>query len=229
MLFDIIGPVMIGPSSSHTAGAVRIGKVSRKLLGEPVKKAEILLHGSFARTGKGHGTDRGLVAGLLGMNVDDSRIPDSLKIAEKSGLAFEIGETDLGEEAHPNSVRLLLTGVTGRTLDIVASSIGGGQIMVNKIDGITVNFSGECPTLIVHNMDQPGHVAEVTSMLQHKSVNIAAMHLYRNSRGGSAVMVLECDQEIPADGLAWLSRLEGVVKVTYLSLQDPESKDEQGV
>ncbi|MEE8885853.1 MAG: L-serine ammonia-lyase, iron-sulfur-dependent subunit beta [Eubacteriales bacterium] len=221
VLTDIIGPVMVGPSSSHTAGAVKIGNVSRRLLAEPVVSAEILLHGSFLATGKGHGTDRALVAGLLGMKVDDPRIPDSFAIAQKLGMDFSIGGTDLGDEFHPNSVKLNLTGKGGKQLEIIASSIGGGQIRVVQIDGLDVNFSGDFPTLIVHNIDQPGHVAEVTTMLEHKSVNIATMQLSRLSRGGNAVMVLECDQEIPPEAISWLTRVEGVLKVTYLSLTEP--------
>lgn len=217
-IFDIIGPVMVGPSSSHTAGAVRIGQVCRKLMGEPIKEAEILFHGSFLATGRGHGTDKAIVAGLLGFAVDDSRIPESLELAPQYGMKFTFGAIDLGEEAHPNSVRLNMKGENGKSLEVVASSIGGGRICINEIDGLTTDFSGEHPTLIVHNLDQPGHVAEVTSMLQHKAVNIAAMKLSRSSRGGSAVMVLECDQEIPEEGIEWLRRLEGVVKVTYYSL-----------
>lgn len=121
-------------------------------------------------------------------------------------------------DVHPNSVKLELTGESGRTLEVIAASIGGGRIEICEIDGLTANFSGDYPTLIVHNIDQPGHVTEVTSMLAHKSVNIATMQLYRASRGGNAVMVIECDQEIPADALKWLERMEGILKVTYLSL-----------
>ena len=202
-LFDIVGPVMVGPSSSHTAGAVRIGQVSRHLLGESVKEAKILLHGSF-------------LAGLLGMTADDIRIPDSFEIAEESGMKFEIGKIQL-KNAHPNSVKLLLVGESGRNLEIIACSLGGGRIKICTIDGLEANFSGEYTTLVVHNDDQPGHVAEVTSMLAHKSVNIATMQLYRDHRGGSAVMVIECDKEIPEEGLNFLERLEGIQKVTYLA------------
>ena len=216
-LFDIVGPVMVGPSSSHTAGAVRIGLVSRKLLGEEIKEAQILFHGSFLATGKGHGTDRAIVAGLLNMSVDDARIPESFKYAEDAGMKVTFGSIDLGEDAHPNSVRLILTGESERKLEITASSVGGGRIMINQLDGLTTNFSGDYPTLIVHNLDQPGHIAEVTSMLQHKSVNVATMQLYRSHRGGSAVMVLECDQPVPEEGIHWLKNLEGIVKVTYYS------------
>lgn len=217
-VFDIIGPVMVGPSSSHTAGAVKIGYVSRKLLGEDVKKAEILLYGSFLATGSGHGTQLALVAGLLGMLPDDIRIPDSFSLAKESGMEFSFGEANL-KDYHPNSVQLNLTGVNGRYLEIVGESIGGSIINIASIDGLSANFSGDNPTLIVHNQDQPGHVAEVTSMLSHKSVNIASMQLYRAHRGGDAVMIIECDQEIPAESIKWLMKLEGVNKVTYYSLK----------
>ncbi len=215
-IFDIIGPVMVGPSSSHTAGAVRIGYVSGKLLGEPVKKAVINLYGSFLATGKGHGTQKAIVAGLLGMKTDDMRIPQSFEIAKAKGIEFEFGEAVL-KDAHPNTVQLCLIGQSGIQLEVVGESIGGARINIAKIDGIETNFSGDYPTLVVHNLDQPGHIAEVTSMLAHKSVNIATMQLYRSARGGEAVMVVECDQEIPKEGIDWLKRVEGIKKVTYLS------------
>lgn len=218
-LFDILGPVMVGPSSSHTAGAVKIGYVSRKLMAQPIKKARILLYGSFLATGKGHGTQLAIVAGLLGMRPDDSRIPHSFEYAKEAGMEVEIGEADL-KEGHPNSVQLILTGADKRKLTIVGESIGGSRINIASIDGLTANFSGDFPTLIVHNLDQPGHVAEVTSMLSHKSVNIATMQLYRESRGGEAVMVIECDQEIPEESISWLEHLEGIKKVTYYSLEE---------
>lgn len=181
-LLDIIGPVMVGPSSSHTAGAVKIGRVSRKLLAEEVADAKIYFHGSFLATGKGHGTDKAILAGLLGMQVDDPRIPESFTMAKESGMSFTLEGIDLGD-VHPNSVKMNLTGKSGRTLEVIAASVGGGQIRICELDGLTANFSGDYPTLIVHNIDQPGHVAEVTSMLAHKSVNIATMQLYRESRG----------------------------------------------
>lgn len=218
-LFDILGPVMVGPSSSHTAGAVRIGFVSRKLLQEKPVKAEIQLHGSFATTGLGHGTDRALVAGLLGMKPDDIRIPQSFTLAEKEGLFFSFRTVNL-KDVHPNTAVLKLTGINGRELEVQAASIGGGRIMIQKLDGIQVNFSAEKPTLIVHNLDQPGHVAEVTSMLSHKSVNVATMQLYRDKRGGYAVMVLELDQEVPSESIHWLEHLEGIIKVTYINIEE---------
>ena len=217
-LYDIIGPVMVGPSSSHTAGAVKIGYVSRKLMAQPIVKAQILLYGSFLATGKGHGTQIAIVAGLLGMKTDDCRIPDSFRLAGEAGMEISFGEAEL-KDAHPNSAQLILTGADGRQLEIVGESIGGSRINIASIDGLSANFSGDYPTLIVHNLDQPGHVAEVTSMLSHKSVNIATMQLYRAGRGGHAVMVIECDQEVPEEGISWLRHAEGVVKVTYLGLE----------
>ena len=218
-LFDIMGPVMVGPSSSHTAGAVKIGYTCRQLMREEIKEADIFLHGSFMATGKGHGTDRALIAGLLGMKADDERIPDSFKFADEKGMKYKFSSIELSD-VHPNTVMLQLTGSKGRKLEIVASSLGGGTIKIFQIDGLEVNFCADYPTLIVHNIDQPGHVSEVTSMLGHKSVNIATMQLYRDKRGGNAVMVIECDQEVPVAAIKWLRKVEGVVKVTYLSLED---------
>lgn len=217
-IFDILGPIMVGPSSSHTAGAVKIGNVATKLLGVPPIKAKIFLHGSFAATGEGHGTDKAIVAGLLGMQPDDILIPHSFEIASKRNLEYELKDINI-KDAHPNTTLMQLTGQDGRELEIQASSLGGGRIMINKLDGIDVNFTGENPTLIVHNIDQPGHVAEVTSMLSHKSVNIATMQLYRDKRGGYAVMVIETDQQIPAEAIQWLEHLEGIIKVTYLNVE----------
>ena len=216
-LFDIMGPVMVGPSSSHSAGAVKIGYVARKLIGEPIVSAKINLYGSFLATGRGHGTHFAIVAGLLGMKTDDVRIPNSMEIAKAEGMQVSFGRADL-EDGHPNSAELELVGAEGRKLTIVGESIGGSLINIAKIDGLDANFSGEYPTLIVHNLDQPGHVAEVTSMLANKSVNIATMQLYRAKRGGNAVMVIECDQEVPKESIEWLNHLEGIEKVTYYSL-----------
>jgi len=160
------------------------------------------------------------VAGLLGLDVDDDNIPISFDIAKDKGIDITFGVASLSENAHPNSAQIILKDKEGVSLELVASSIGGGRIMVNEIDGLTANFSGDYPTLIVHNDDQPGHVAEVTSMLQHKMVNIATMQLYRSGRGGNAVMIIECDSEIPECSVKWLEHLEGVNKVTYFNPND---------
>lgn len=216
-LLDIVGPVMVGPSSSHTAGAVKIGRVSRKLLAEPVKDARIYFHGSFQATGKGHGTDKAVVAGLLGMAVDDPQIPYSFAAAKEADVHFSIEGIDLGD-VHPNSMKLELTGESGRTIEVVAASIGGGQIQICELDGLTAQFSGDYPTLIVNNVDQPGHVTEVATMLAKEAINIGTMQIYRTGRGGNAVMVIECDHEVPRESIAWLEKQEGILKVTYLSM-----------
>ena len=224
-LFDVLGPVMTGPSSSHTAGAVRIGSTARRLLGEVPAEAEILLYGSFAATGRGHGTDRALVAGLLGMQPDDDRIPNSFALAKASGLHYKIGSINL-RGAHPNTAVLRLVGVSGRKLEVVGASIGGGRINICQIDGITTNFGGDHNTLIVHNQDTPGHVAEVTTALAQRGINIATMQLYRSTAGGYAVMVLECDQPLPDALIAELRGMQGIVKVTGLNLaQQTETKE----
>ncbi len=218
-VFDIMGPIMVGPSSSHTAGAVKIGYTARQLLREMVKDAEIYLHGSFLATGKGHGTDKALIAGLLGMKPDDDRIPDSFLLAQMSGLSYSFYGTEL-KNAHPNSVLLKLQGVKGAQLEIIASSIGGGQIIINQIDGVEADITAGYPTLIVHNLDQPGTVSQVATILGQKSVNIATMRINRDRRGGHAVMIIECDQEVPADALELLKGAAGITKVTYLSVAD---------
>lgn len=218
-LFDVLGPVMTGPSSSHTAGAVRIGWMAQKLLGDSPVRAEIGLHGSFALTGRGHGTDRALIAGLLGLRQDDARIPDSFALAKEKGLEYSFSAVNI-RGAHPNTVRLRLTGKKGRTLDIVAESIGGGGVCIRSIDGITANFSGTHNTLIVHNQDLPGHVSAVASALTQRHVNIANMQLYRSSEGGYAVMVLECDQRIPEDIGKWLSSIDGIIKITIFNQEE---------
>ncbi len=218
-LLDIIGPIMVGPSSSHTAGAVKIGLVSRKLMVEKVVKADIYFHGSFLATGKGHGTDKAVVAGLLGIAVDDSRVPFSFEIAKQEGLEFKITGIDLGD-AHPNTVKLNLTGESGKQIEIIAASIGGGQIEVCEIDGMSASFGGNYPTIIVNHKDIPGRVTEVTARLSENHVNIATMKLYRTVRGGDAVMIIECDHEVPVNVVKSLEELEGIIKITYLSLQE---------
>ncbi len=210
---------MVGPSSSHTAGAVRIGLITRKLLGRPPVRSELLLHGSFAATGKGHGTDRALVAGLLGMGPDDPDIPRSFALAERAGLLVRIGSVVL-RGAHPNSVLLKVEDERGNTLEVNASSLGGGRVRVNAIDGLDASFTGDYPTLIIRNGDRPGAVAEVSAILSRRKVNIATMQLYRNMRGGLAVMVMESDQDIWQEAVEELRSCPGIVRVTYLNMQE---------
>ncbi len=214
-IFDIIGPIMVGPSSSHTAGAVRIGQMVRALLDGQPKRADILLHGSFAETGKGHGTELALIAGLLGMAPDDMRIPHSMSVADEFGMAVSIKKTELAD-AHPNTALIRVEGFQGDSMEIQACSIGGGRIQVSKIDGMKVNCSGEVPTLIIRNDDKPGMAAEVTAALAKHNINIAQMHLFRNKKGEDAVMVVETDQKVPEQEIAALHDQEGILKVTYI-------------
>lgn len=214
-IFEILGPVMVGPSSSHTAGAVRIGYVCSKLMGVRVISADIELYGSFLLTGKGHGTPQAIVAGLLGMTPDDARIPDSFEIAKAQGLKFTIGEAKL-KEAHPNSVLLRLKGENGKQLEVIGESLGGSIINIAQIDGLPANISGDYPTLIASNMDVPGMVAKVSKVLYDADINIAQMHLYRASRGKNSVLIAECDQEIEDKTLNDIRDLDGIMKVSYL-------------
>ena len=216
-IFDILGPVMVGPSSSHTAGAARIGLIARQLFGRQPDKAQVYLHGSFAATGKGHGTDKALIAGLLGMKPDDMRIPESFEIAKEMGMEFQIAEKDI-REAHPNTAQIIMEAEGVKTMKIQAYSIGGGRIRVSKLDGIDVHFSGESNTLIVRNVDQPGRITEVAAALSKCDINIATMQVFRDKRGGCAVMVVETDQVVSREALDRLEGKEGIVNVTFLNV-----------
>lgn len=216
-IFEIIGPIMVGPSSSHTAGAVRIGLVARKLLARPPIRAELLLHGSFAATGRGHGTDRALVAGLLGFEPDDTRIPDSFAYAEEAGLEFRFDTVQL-RDAHPNSVLLRLWAEPdGAPMEVVGASIGGGRIEIREFNGIKLRFSAEAPTLIVKNRDNPGSVADVSYLISRRSINIATFQVNRSSRGGEAVMVIECDTPISPELITAIRSMPDIVDVVGIN------------
>lgn len=214
-LFDLIGPVMIGPSSSHTAGAARIGLTARMLLGEELTRADIGLHGSFAKTYRGHGTDRALVGGLMGMHVDDERLRDSLTIAREAGIVVHFQQINI-RGAHPNTVRLTVTGASGRMLVIEAASVGGGNIEVHRIDGLGVNFTGKENTLIIRHTDVTGAIASITGILARKNVNIANMQGYRRQQGGDAMIVMELDGIPDQEALDLIDSLPGVQGVTFL-------------
>lgn len=215
-LFDILGPVMVGPSSSHTAGAVRIGLVARQLFGKRPKSAKVIMHGSFADTGKGHGTDKALIAGLLGMRPDDMRLPNSFQIAKEEGMDFEIVNGDI-RDAHPNTAKVIMEDEEGNSMWVQACSIGGGRIRVNRLDGIDVNFSGETNTLIICNNDEPGRIRDVASILSIARINIAAMQVFRARRGGDAIMIVETDDRIGWGIQELLVNTPGITKVKYLS------------
>ena len=219
-LLDIIGPVMVGPSSSHTAGACRLGLLARGLVGGTPERALIELHGSFARTGEGHGTDKALAGGLMGFRPDDDRLRNALDIAEREGLAFTFGKTKLGEEGetHPNSVRLTLERGS-RQAQMTGASLGAGRVLVRDIDGYPVEVSGHYHTIVLVAEDTRGSIARITSILADDEVNIANLRLTRKHRGGDAFMVIEVDERpedraladiLALDWVAWAYRLDKV-------------------
>lgn len=207
-LLDVIGPVMVGPSSSHTAGACRLALLARHALLSPPTRATLTLHGSFAKTAKGHGTDRALAAGLLGCFPDDPRIPDALELAERVGLALDFRSRDLGD-VHPNTVQLELENAAEQ-VSVTGSSLGGGLVRVVRVNGFELSFTGAYHTLLVGHTDQPGAIATVARILADDGVNIATLHCARRKRGGAAMMSLEIDRRPAQFVLDYLSQL-GVV------------------
>ena len=216
-LIDIIGPVRIGPSSSHTAGAVRLGLLAASILGGKPVKAEINLHGSFAETYQGHGTDMALLAGLMGWMPDDERIPQAEKYAEESGLVYSFHKIDLGNMAHPNTVLFKLTSAGGSYCEIVGSSVGGGQVKVTEIDGFPVELTGRLPAILTVHIDTRGVIALVTSTLANAGVNIATMRLFRSDKGGMASMVIECDEAVPQEILNLIGALQQIESVRFIA------------
>ena len=205
-LLDMIGPVMVGPSSSHTAGACRLALLARHLLGERPRRVEFGLHGSFAKTGKGHGTHLALVAGILGFTPEDERLKESLSLAEKEGLEVAFKAVELGD-VHPNTVRMVLEGEKERVA-VTGSSLGGGLVRIFDLDGFEVRITGAAPTLVIRNVDTPGVVARVARVLADDEVNIAHLTVSRKKRGGEAMMSLEMDRPLsdkPLEYLAYLS------------------------
>lgn len=195
-LLDIIGPVMVGPSSSHTAGACRLGLLARGLVGGTPERAQIELHGSFARTGEGHGTDKALVGGLMGFRPDDERLREALDIAEREGLDYRFEKTTLGDEGvvHPNTVRLAVERV-GRRSVMTGSSLGAGRVLVTEIDGYPVEVTGNYHTIVLVAGDVKGSIAAITHLLSAFDLNVATLKVTRRQRGGDAFMVYEIDEQ----------------------------------
>ncbi|MFB9329100.1 L-serine ammonia-lyase, iron-sulfur-dependent subunit beta [Paenibacillus aurantiacus] len=221
-VFSIIGPAMIGPSSSHTAGAARIGRFARQLLGITPAEAEITFFGSFAATYEGHGTDIAIVGGLLDWQTDDPRIPKSLQFAEEQGLtvAFREGR---GAFSHPNTAKLLLraqSGDTPREVAVTGTSIGGGNIEITAIDGFSVKLTGIYPTLVIRHKDWTGVVASVTDAMRRSRTNIAFMSVDRKARSGDALTVLELDSPITKTLIAEINQIETVTAVHAVNLQE---------
>ncbi|HQR18162.1 MAG TPA: L-serine ammonia-lyase, iron-sulfur-dependent subunit beta [Gemmatimonadales bacterium] len=211
-ILDIIGPVMVGPSSSHTAGACRIGLFARALLGGQPEHARIELHGSFARTGQGHGTDRAIAGGLLGFHPDDERLRDSVDLAATAGLALTFENAKLRGDHHPNTTRI--TARRGdREVSVIGSSVGAGRIEITSIDGFPVDITGTLPTLVIVAADQPGTVAAVTSTLAKQGGNIATIKVSRRQKGGHAIHIYELDEPVGAEALEALAALTAVQSV----------------
>ena len=212
-LLDVIGPVMVGPSSSHTAGACRLALLARYTLRAPPEKAHLVLHGSFAKTGKGHGTHLALAAGLLGLSPDDERLPHALELAAAQGLTIDFGSKDLGD-VHPNTVLFTLEHEAER-VTVMGSSLGGGLVKIFNVNGFEIYFSGMYHTLLVEHEDRPGVIASVARVLADDGVNIATLHSARKRRGGKALMSVEVDRTLGTYAREYLS---GLPYVSWLRL-----------
>lgn len=194
-VFDIVGPIMIGPSSSHTAGAARLGLLARSILKEIPVAVVITLYGSFAKTYRGHGTDRALVAGLLGCNADDVKIRDAFSLAKAQGLDVKLQCSDI-EVDHPNTVRINMVGEFGKKMEVVGVSLGGGKVALREIDGFVAEVTGEAYTIITRHTDQPGVISQVTTLLAEQQINISSMKVFRRSKNEEAVMIIDTDNRV---------------------------------
>ncbi|MGO4500510.1 L-serine ammonia-lyase, iron-sulfur-dependent subunit beta [Paenibacillus sp. 2RAB27] len=217
-VFSIIGPSMIGPSSSHTAGAIRLGRVARQLLGELPLKAEITLYGSFADTYRGHGTDLALVGGILDFETDDPRIPQAADEAEALGVAvaFHISKD---KADHPNTVGIVLTSES-RKVSMRGASIGGGNVEIINVDQFDVKFTANYPTLVISHHDRPGMIADITTLLGSNLINIGFMDLDRKGRNREAMTVIETDASIPAALVEQMLRLNMITDVRKVDLAE---------
>ena len=209
-VFDILGPIMIGPSSSHTAGAARLGKIGQEIADKSFNGVTFYLHGSFAKTYKGHGTDRALVAGILGMEPSDERIKDSLNIAKEKGINIEFIETDLGYQ-HPNTVKMVFHYGNKDDFFLIGSSIGGGNILITNLDGDEIQFSGNYPTILIRYTDQKGSISRISSILSSEGINIATMKVTRERK--IATMVMEIDSPIEKTVIDKISKLDEIVYI----------------
>ena len=217
-IFDIIGPVMIGPSSSHTAGAVRLGRVMDKVLdGATPAKAVIELSGSFASTYKGHGTDRALLAGIMGYHSYSEEIRNAFAIAKERGLEYSFVPCDI-PGAHPNTARIHVTDTSGKEYTVEGASIGGGNIRIDYINGMKVDFTGENNTVLVLHNDKPGLVAAVTHIIaeKYRNINIGNFRLSRPVKGGEAMMTIELDESAPDEMIADLKQVPNVINVMLI-------------
>lgn len=198
-VFDVLGPNMIGPSSSHTAGAALIAQLAQKMIAPPIVRVDFTLYGSFAKTYRGHGTDRALLGGIMGFGTDDVRIRDSYAIAQERGLHFSFAPNEVETDIHPNTVDIRMENADGLAMTVRGESLGGGKVRIVRINDMPVEFSGEYNALIVVQQDKPGVVAHITSALSERGVNIAFMRLFRTGKGSTAYTIVESDQRLPDD------------------------------
>lgn len=216
-VFDIIGPRMTGPSSSHTAGAAKLGYKAYVIAGRDVKKVKLTLYGSFATTGRGHGTDKALTAGVLGLMPDDPRIKYATLLAQEADVEVKIVFDTDTETEHPNTAKIELTDSKGKLTEVIGASVGGGNILITSINGMEMELTGEYPSLIVKHNDRPGVITSVTSILAKEKVNVAFMRVFRSSKRADACMVIETDQPVSERTkqliLDWNEDIKGVLTV----------------
>ena len=198
-VFDVLGPNMIGPSSSHTAGAAIIAFLAQKMISPPLVKVDFTLYGSFAKTYKGHGTDRALLGGIMGFSADDTRIRDSFRIAEERGLEFSFTPNEEETEVHPNTVDISMENEAGRKMIVRGESLGGGKVRIVRINQVKVEFTGEYSAVIVIHQDKPGVAAHITKCLSDMNINIAFMRLFRKGKGANAYTIVESDERLPVE------------------------------
>lgn len=197
--FDVLGPNMIGPSSSHTAGAVTIALLAQKMIAGPIAKVSFVLYGSFAKTYRGHGTDRALLGGIMGFETDDERIRDSFSIAEKRGLNFTFSTNETDTDVHPNTVDIRMENERREVMTVRGESLGGGKVRISRINGVEVDFTGQYSAAIVVHKDRPGVIAHITKCLTDCNINIAFLKLFREDKGATAYSIVESDEKLPPE------------------------------
>lgn len=215
-IFEILGPIMIGPSSSHTAGAARLSYIARQIVAQEFHRVEFNLHGSFAQTFKGHGTDKALVAGALGLREDDERLPAAFLLAEQKGLSYSFNTIEL-EGVHENTVKMVFHLRNGGESVVVGSSLGGAQILITEIDGFPTEYRALSPTLLITQQDRQGVINKITSVLAALDINIGVMKVSRKDKGSIASCIIETDEQIPAEVGELLSRIPQIIRVRIIN------------
>ena len=217
-LLDVVGPVMIGPSSSHTAGAAKLAKTARLIYDKPFKKVRFGLGGSFASTYRGHFTDYALVAGAMGMSEDDERLGQSFEIAEKEGVEFVFYPTEIPSN-YENTARITFVDENGEEFFVEGASLGGGRILITNINGLACELNATMPTVIVQQQDVKGVVSDVSTILAFNNINIGIMKVSRTSRGDKAFCVIECDDIIPQHVINELRKVNNVLSVVVVNIK----------